>query len=159
MTPFTDGAKDGFVPQLRRDRHGAAAVEFALTAPILFLLILGAIEISRANMLVHTASIAATEAARCSIVPGATANEVRLKALEELRAVGVVDASVVVDPSTIDDDTKQVTVNLTVPVSLRNGYGITRVLLGKSVFKSVTLQREGANEDASAETVQRDGLR
>jgi Flp pilus assembly protein TadG len=141
------------------DRRGAAAVEFALTAPILFALVLGAIEFSRANMLVHTTSIAATEAARRSIIPGATANEVRLKALDELGAVGVSDASVVLDPPEIVDDTTQVTVTLTVPVSLRNGYGLSRIFLGRHVYKSVTLQREGKSVEVASETTPYDGIR
>jgi Flp pilus assembly protein TadG len=142
----------------RKLRRGAATVEFAMTAPILFALVLGAVEFSRANMLVHTTSIAATEAARRSIVPGATVNEVRLKALDELENVGVVDASVEVLPATLTEDTTQVTVNLTVPVSLRNGYGISRVFLGKQVFKTVTLQREGKTEDVATETTRYDGI-
>jgi Flp pilus assembly protein TadG len=139
-------------------RRGAAAVEFALTAPILFILVLGAVEFSRANMLVHTASIAATEAARRSIVAGATASDVRLKALDELDNVGIVDATVDVAPATIVDDTSQVTVNLTVPVTMRNGYGLSRVFLGKQVFKSVTLQREGKTEVLGTETIRSDGI-
>jgi Flp pilus assembly protein TadG len=140
-------------------RRGATTVEFALTAPILFALVLGAIEFSRANMLVHTASIAATEAARQSIVAGATADEVRLKALSELQAVGVVDATVTLDPEVIFDDTTQVTVGLSVPVSLRNGYGLSRLFLGKQVLKSVTLQREGMTEDLASEEATTDGVK
>jgi Flp pilus assembly protein TadG len=139
-------------------RRGAATVEFALTVPILFALVLGAIEFSRANMLVHTTAIAATEAARKSIVPGATASEVRLKALDELRAVGIVDATVTVTPAEIVDDTTQVTVSLNVPVTLRNGYGLSRAFLGRQVFKSVTLQREGTTEEVATETVRYDGI-
>jgi hypothetical protein len=139
-------------------RRGATAVEFALTAPILFLLVLSAIEFSRANMLVHTASIAATEAARHSILPGATAAECKSACLKELAMLGISDAEVTVSPSTIDDDTKQVTINLEVPVSMKNGYVLPRFFLGKKVFKSVTLQREGKHEDASEETVVRDGM-
>jgi Flp pilus assembly protein TadG len=130
-----------------------------MTAPILFVMVLGAVEFSRANMLVHTASIAATEAARKSIVAGATAAEVRLKALDELRMIGVVDATVTVDPTEIVDDTTQVTVNLTVPVSLRNGYGLSRIFLGKNVNKNVTLQREGKTEAIATEKVKKDGVR
>jgi Flp pilus assembly protein TadG len=146
------------IPRFPHRRRGATTVEFALTAPILFALVLGAIEFSRANMLVHTTAIAATEAARRSIIPGATANDVRLKALDELDNVGIVDATVKVDPEVIDDDTAQVTVDLTVPVTMRNGYGLSRVFLGKQVFKSVTLQREGKSEDLATETVKADGI-
>ena len=65
-------------------RRGATTVELALTLPILFLLVFGAIEFSRAHMLQHTTEIAATEAARQAIVPGATAEECRNTCLQEL---------------------------------------------------------------------------
>lgn len=139
-------------------RRGATAVEFALTAPILFMLVLGAIEFSRANILVHTASIAATEAARKSIVPGATSAEVRQAALDQLAIVGIRDATITTEPADIVEDTPQVTVNLSVPVSMRNGYLLPRVFLGRSVFKSVTLQREGKSANVGDEAVQSDGM-
>ncbi len=139
-------------------RRGAAVVEFALTAPILFMLFMAAIEMSRANMLMHTSSIAATEAARRGIIAGATAAEVRDKALSELKAVGVVDAMVEVLPRDIVDETPQVTVNLHIPVTTRNGYGLARLFLGKEIFKSVTLQREGDFDAATTEATVRDGI-
>lgn len=129
-----------------------------MTAPLLFMLVLGAIEFSRANMLVHTASIAATEAARRSIVPGATVEDVRLRALDELDNVGIIDARVDVNPAEIVEDTTQVSVNLTIPVSMRNGYSLARLFLGKNVVKGVTLQREGKAEDVDTETVTPDGV-
>lgn len=129
-----------------------------MTAPLLFMLVLGAIEFSRANMLVHTASIAATEAARRSIVPGATVEDVRLRALDELDNVGIIDARVDVNPAEIVEDTTQVSVNLTIPVSMRNGYSLARLFLGKNVVKGVTLQREGKAEDVESEVVTADGV-
>jgi Flp pilus assembly protein TadG len=141
------------------NRRGATAVEFALTAPILFVLVLGAIEFSRANMLVHTTAIAATEAARASIIPGATAAECKTAGMAELQAVGVSDATLTLDPPEILDDTTQVTVNLSVPLNMKNGYLLPRIFMGKEVFKSVTLQREGKTEDAGREGSSRDGVR
>ena len=126
-------------------RLGAAAVEFAIAAPILFLLLFGAIEFSRANMLVNTAAIAATEAARASIIPGATADECRAACMQELSVIGVNTAIIAVEPAEITDDTTQVTINLSVPVT-KNGYVLSRFFLGKNVRKSVTLQREGKTE-------------
>ncbi|HMO84097.1 MAG TPA: hypothetical protein PKC18_04160 [Lacipirellulaceae bacterium] len=51
------------------------------------------------------------------------------------------------------------TVDLAVPVSYRNGYGLSRVLLGKQVFKSVTLQCEGKSVEAADERVKKRGVR
>ena len=134
-----------------RDRRGATAVEFALTAPILFLLVMGAIEFSRANMLVQTTSIAAVEAARVGIVPGATSQECLDAAMAELNVVGITDATIEVNPVVMSNGTTQVTVNLTVPVNGENGYMTPRFFLGKRIFKTVTLQREGKHEDIDNE--------
>ncbi|MDC0936107.1 TadE/TadG family type IV pilus assembly protein [Pirellulales bacterium] len=132
-------------------RRGVAAVEFALTAPILFLLVMGAIEFSRANMLAHTTTIAAVEAARVGIVPGATSDECRAAAAAELAVIGVTDFEVVVTPSVMTDGTTQVQLNLTVPVNVANGYVTPKFFLGKRIFKTVTLQREGKNEEVNSE--------
>lgn len=143
----------------RRVRRGATAVEFALTSPILFALCMGAIELSRANMLLNTTAIAATEAARKSIVDGATAADVKAAAMRELGVAGIQTANVVMDPTDIVEDTKQVTVSLTVPVGGKNGYTLARLFLGKAIFKSVTLQREAKTVDSGSESGIRDGLR
>jgi hypothetical protein len=76
-----------------------------------------------------------------------------------LKAVGISEATVQLDPPEILEDTTQVTVNLTIPVNIRNGYLLPRIFLGKEVFKSVTMQREGKSEETSLERLQRDGVR
>ena len=58
-----------------RRRTGAAAVEFAIVAPIFFMLVLVSLEFGRLNIIRHTADQAAYEAARHAMVPGATAAE------------------------------------------------------------------------------------
>lgn len=55
-----------------RERKGAAAVEFAIVAPLLFLLILGIIEFARIFMVVQIINNGAREGARKAILPGAT---------------------------------------------------------------------------------------
>ncbi|MAT72385.1 MAG: transporter [Planctomycetaceae bacterium] len=142
----------------RATRRGTSTVEFALTAPILFVLVFGAIEFSRANMLVHTTSIAATEAARAGIIPGATAAEVEATGRAQLQAAGIREATLTVDPPEILSSTEQVTVTVDVPVNMNNGYIIPRVFLGRQVHKSVTLQREGKNTSAANESVGSDGV-
>lgn len=131
----------------RQQPRGTTTVEFALTAPILFLLLMAAIEFSRANMLQHTAVVAATEGARRSIVPGATAAECQQAATDELAVVGFTSADVVVDPAVISDDTTQVTVSVSIPMSGENGFVLPRFLIGGTMNRSVTLQRESAVEN------------
>jgi len=60
----------------RRKRAGAAAVEFALVAPVFLLLVLGMIEIGRAVMVQQVLTNASREGARRAVLDGATATEV-----------------------------------------------------------------------------------
>ena len=75
-TSFTDpeGTKRPFklekVSRLcRKHRRGAAAVEFAIIAPLFFLLILGMIEIGRAVMVQQIITNASREGARLAVLP------------------------------------------------------------------------------------------
>lgn len=136
----------------RAQRRGTTTVEFALTAPILFLLLMGSIEFSRANMLNHSAVVAATEGARRGIIPGATSEECKQVAERELSVVGFRSADVVVTPTVILNNTTQVTVDITVPMSSANGFVLPNFLAGAEIRKSVTLQREAAIESPETET-------
>ncbi len=135
----------------RSGRRGTTTVEFALTAPILFMLLMGSIEFSRANMLMHTVVVAATEGARRSIIPGATAAECRQAVVSELATVGFTSAEVVIEPVAIRADTPEVTVHVSVPMTGENGFVLPRFLTGARIDKSVTLQREAAVVDPATE--------
>jgi Flp pilus assembly protein TadG len=99
----------------RTRRRGAAAVEFALTAPILFTLLFAALELGRANLIRQTANNAAYEAARLCVVPGATAADGEAKGQQVLRSIGVRSATVDIQPDPILNTTPQVTATVTVP--------------------------------------------
>lgn len=136
-------------------RRGVTTVEFALTAPLLFLICFAGIEFSRVNMLTHTAAIAATEGARQGMVAGATAEECYTATTRELEAIGVVDATVLVSPDTITDDTKVVTVGVSIPLGGVNGYVTPRYFMGNSVLKVVSVTREtqsGKDSESQAGT-------
>ncbi|QDS98133.1 TadE/TadG family type IV pilus assembly protein [Adhaeretor mobilis] len=138
----------------RSNCRGVTTVEFALTAPILFLMVFGGIELSRANMLMHTSSIAAMAAARQGIVPGATNAECVAAAQAELDIVGITSFNLEVNPTVMDNGTTQVIANLTVPVNGKNGYFLPQFFVGRSIFKTVTLQREGKHDAIDNETEQ-----
>jgi len=138
---------------LSTQRTGATAVEFALTIPILFLLVFGAIEFSRAHMLQHTTEIAVTEAARQAIVPGATATDCINTCLAELGVLGISTATVVIEPSVIEDDTPQVTVSAWIPISEVNNLILPTWFYENTLYKSVTMQREGQSADPGEESV------
>ena len=129
-------------PQLFRNRRrGALTVEFALTVPILFLFVLGAVELSRANMIRNSAENAAYEAARRGIIPGASADAARQEAQTVLRAVGIRNATINVSPAVILPDTPQITVTVDVPMN-SNGLIVPRYLRDQSITRSITLNRE-----------------
>ncbi|MEM1063831.1 MAG: TadE family protein [Planctomycetota bacterium] len=96
-------------------RRGAAATEFAIVAPVFFLVVFSLFEFTWLNIVRHTADNAAYEAARVAIVPGATAGDAVAEAERILRTVGVRSATVTVDPSTITTATDRVTVTVDAP--------------------------------------------
>src|SRR5690349_25138936 len=98
-------------------RRGAAAVEFAITAPVFFLFLLAAFEFGWLNVLRHTADNAAYEAARAAMVPGATAADATAKATGLLNIVGARGAKVVITPAAITPSTAEVTVAIDVPMT------------------------------------------
>lgn len=124
-------------------RQGATAVEFAIVAPIFFLLLLASFEFSRLNVLRHTADNAAYEAARNAMVPGATAAEAIAKANSILRVVGTRGAQVTVNPTTLGPDVDSINVRIDIPLS-QNGWVVPRFTRGSTLTAQSTLRTERA---------------
>lgn len=118
-------------------RNGATAVEFAIVAPIFFTLVIASLEFGRLNIIRHTADQAAYEAARFSMVPGATAAEAKKQAEKILKIVGARDAKVTIVGPT---DTK-VTVTIDVPLNT-NGWIAPRFTKNKTIHATSTLKTE-----------------
>jgi Flp pilus assembly protein TadG len=127
----------------RACRRGAAAVEFALTAPIFFAFLLAAFEFGWLNVIRHTADNAAYEAARTAMVPGATAAEAQSAANAILSIVGARGATVTITPSTLTPETEEVTVQVDVPLN-SNGLIAPRFTKNKTLSTSSTLRTERA---------------
>src|SRR5688572_19641791 len=86
----------------RRNRRGAAAVEFAVVAPVLFLMVFGMIEYGRAVMVQQVMVNAAREGARSGVLDGATATDVEDRVVDYLVGGGISSAStdhVTIDPA------------------------------------------------------------
>ena len=125
----------------RPRRSGAALVEFALVAPILFLFFVACIEFSRVNMIRNSISIAAYEGARKGIIPGSTSAQVEATARASLSATGIVPETVVVTPAVITQTTPTVTVSITV-LGSKNLWISPMFTKGISLTKSSSLSRE-----------------
>ena len=131
---------------LNSARRGAATVEFAITAPIVFLLFFAAFDFCRLSMITHTAEQAAYEGARRGAIPGATALQAQQEAESELARIGIQQASVAVSPSEILSSTERVTVTVRIPLAA-NGWVSPRVLNNSYITRSCTLTREYVTQD------------
>ncbi len=127
-------------------RNGATTVEFALTVPILFMLVMASIEFSRVNVLINSAKVAASEGARRGIVIGTTADEIEQVVLDELAVVGIGHADVYIKPDVVTDNTDLVAVGVSVPLDHRNGYVIPRFFVGDYAFKITAVPREAKKD-------------
>jgi Flp pilus assembly protein TadG len=123
-------------------REGTAMVEFAITAPLLFLLFFAAMEFCRVAMIRHTADNAVYEGCRVGIIPGATSGEAETEARRIMSSLGVTNVSVAVTPASIDRETEEVTVRMEVPLD-ENSFVPNQFVAGRTIARELTLRREG----------------
>lgn len=125
----------------RAARRGVTVVEFALTFPLLILLVVGLIEFARLSTLRHAADNAAYEAARHVIVPGANVAEAVAQANDLLARAGMRNASITVNPAVIGEETKSVTVQVTLPLA-GNSWLPPKLTANRMVVRDTTLRTE-----------------
>ncbi len=70
-------------------RRAASAVEFAVVAPVFFLIILGLVEIGRACMAVEQLTEAARRGCRAGVVEGTSSAAIKKAATDYLDGVGI----------------------------------------------------------------------
>ena len=89
--------------KFRRRRHGTSAVEFAVVAPVFFMVIFGIIEFGRMVMVQQMVTSASREGARRAILDGATTDDVTDVVDDYLASGGVSEATVTVSatPSSV----------------------------------------------------------
>lgn len=126
------------------NRRGVAAVEFALTAPLLFLVVFGLIEVGRALMVQQLLSNAARDGARSAILGSATAESVEADVTGYLTLSGINGATVTVTPSPLisAQGGDPVTVAVSVPFASVSWLPVPAYLGGVVLTSSVTMRRE-----------------
>lgn len=124
-----------------RRRAGSHTVEFALALPVLLLLITGAIEMTRMNMLRNTAQNAAYEGARRGALPGANANQAKAAAQTILDTVGTSNATITINPAVLTSTVSRVTVSVSIPLN-DNGWITPYFTKDRSLLADCTLTRE-----------------
>jgi Flp pilus assembly protein TadG len=108
-------------PEIRRGRRahrGAAAVEFALVAPVFFLFIFGLIKYGRLVMVQQVLTNAASEGCRMAIVTTATTTSVKNTVTNYLTSAGISGSTPTVSPDPATATSGQtITVQVTIPFS------------------------------------------
>jgi Flp pilus assembly protein TadG len=125
-------------------RAGAAAVEFAIVAPIFFMLIIGMIEVGRAIMVQQVLINASRAGARRATMLSSTTTEVVNTVAEYTTGVGVptVTATVSPDPATAEAGTP-ITVNTSVSFANVSWLPAPWFMGGKVLSSSSVMRKEG----------------
>jgi Flp pilus assembly protein TadG len=133
--------------QNKQKRKGASAVEFAFIAPVMFLMILGMIELARGLMLIHMMTNAARAGCRVGILEGKANSDVTAAVNSALQPIGISTDSVTVDVNDNVSDVAncnpgdEVTVVVSVPISTVSWVPYARYLSG-NISGQYTLRRE-----------------
>ncbi len=132
------------VSRIHGRRRGVAAVEFALVAPLLFLLVFGMMEVGRGLMVQQLLSNAARDGARSAILEGATVADVEASVLEYLGSSSISGASVTVSPAplTLAQGGDPVTVAVSIPFTAVSWLPAPRYFDGVTLSATVTMRRE-----------------
>jgi len=129
----------------RRNRQGAAAVEFAIVAPLFFLMVFGMIEFGRAIMVQQVLTNASREGARVGVLDSQTptASQVTSTVNTYLQNAGITGATVVITPTEPTSATygQPVTVQVTIPFSSVSWLPAPWFLGGNTQLKASTVMR------------------
>jgi len=131
----------------RKNRRGVAAVEFAVVAPLFFLLILGMIEFGRMIMVQQVITNGSREGARIAVLDGSTTSEVTSAVEEYLRNSAVSGATVTVtpDPPSSAGYGEPVTVTVSVAFNQVSWLPSPMFLGGNTLVASTVMRRETVN--------------
>ncbi|MBX7166114.1 MAG: pilus assembly protein [Pirellulales bacterium] len=130
----------------RRNRKGAALVEFAIVAPILFLLVFGMIEYGRMVMVQQVLTNASREGARLGVLDGTTTADVEDAVDTYLLSANISGATVSVTPSPPSSAGYGAPVNVSVSVPFNQVSWLPTPLYlgGKTLSATTTMRRETA---------------
>jgi len=102
---------------LKRDRRGAAAVEFAFVAVPLFLFIFASIEMGRALMAVQSMEEAARAGCRVAVLKGATTSSVQTEVASIMNMAGIATYTTTITPTSFSSLDRWQPISVTVSAS------------------------------------------
>lgn len=139
------GAKLENLSQMcRRNRRGAAVVEFAVVAPVFIMLVFGMIEYGRMVMVQQLLTNASREGARVGVLDGATTASVQTAVTTYLTNASVSGATVTVNPNPPSSAGygAPVTVTVSIPFSQVSWIPTPMFLSGQTLTASSVMRRE-----------------
>jgi Flp pilus assembly protein TadG len=128
----------------RKKRRGAAAVEFAVVAPIFLLLVFGMIEYGRMVMVQQVLTNASREGARVAVLDGSSAQQVQDTVNQYLNSGSIQGAAIAINPP------NPATAGFGDPVTVTVDIGFSKVswlpspmyLGGKTLTATTVMRRE-----------------
>ena len=124
-------------PRLGTNRRGALTVEFAIAAPLIFLLFLGGLELTALNFARQTAGNASYEAARKVIIPGGTVAQAQAEGLRQMSMVGLGTGAT----CTVVNAATTATATVSVPAT-NVSWSLMRFCAGYNITQTCTLTKE-----------------
>ena len=126
------------------NRTGAAAVEFAVVAPLLFAIVLGLVEFGRAIMVEQCLVSSARESCRVAVLAGTTRQDVIDRATASLNAAGISNFTITMSPDPPSSASEGTPVTVTITVSFNNvtWLPLPIYLGGRNLTASSVMRRE-----------------
>ncbi|NUQ64572.1 MAG: pilus assembly protein [Pirellulales bacterium] len=128
----------------RKYRRGTATVEFAVVAPLFFLLVLGMVEFGRMVMVQQIITNGSREGARIAVLDGTTTTEVMTAVENYLDSAAVSGATVTINPNPPNTAGfgEPVTVTVAVPFDQVSWLPSPMFLSGTTLSASTVMRRE-----------------
>ena len=136
----------------RKNRRGAAVVEFALVVPVFILLVFGMVEFGRAVMVQQVLVNASREGARLAVLDGSTVAEVESR-IDGYLAASTIDGAtieyevngVIVGNPDVAQFGDAVTVRISVPFDSVSWLPVPQYIGGTTLTASSIMRRETSN--------------
>jgi Flp pilus assembly protein TadG len=129
-------------------RRGVTAVEFAVVAPVIFLLVFGGIEIGRLQMAIHGLEAAAREGCRMAVSWNVPQSDIQQAVDDRLASFGITGHTMTINPSLVfARQWDPVTVRIEVTYDQVSWLPAPRFLQGITLAGSCTLPHESDLSD------------
>ena len=123
------------------NRRGVTAVEFAIVAPIVLLMIFSILELARLMMFAGNVNTALLVGAREATLAESTVEDVEELIRLELRRFGIRQAEISFTPDEMTPTLAEVQIDIEVPINANNGLVVSQIS-NSTVSRSFSVNRE-----------------